>query len=119
MFTSFGPAMSRDKTTAKGDEVRRWRLHLRTGSTLNDLADYLNSIVRGWMTYWGHFNKSQMFDLLRRINAYLMRWARKKYRRLRNQRRLQAWWQALVARAPRLFAHWAWVTDRGLSFAGR
>jgi RNA-directed DNA polymerase len=119
MFTSFGPAMSRDKMTVKGAEVRRWRLHLRTGSTLNDLADYLNSIVRGWMTYWGHFNKSQMFDLLRRINAYLMRWARKKYRRLRNQRRLQAWWQALVAREPRLFAHWAWVTDCGLSFAGR
>ena len=57
---------------------------------------------------------------LRRVgNAYLMRWARKKYPRLQNQPRLQAWWQALVARAPRLFAHWAWVTDRGLSFAGR
>jgi RNA-directed DNA polymerase len=118
-FTSFAPAMSRDKLTAKGEEVRRWRLHLRTGSTLADLAEQINPIVRGWMTYWGHFNKSRMYGLLRRINAYLMRWARKKYRRLRSRKRLQAWWARLVENEPEMFAHWAWVTDSGFSFAGR
>lgn len=119
MFTSFAPAMSRDKLTAKGEEVRVWRLHLRTGGTLADLADQINPVVRGWMQYWGHFNKSQMYGLLQRINAYLMRWARKKYRRLRSRRRLDAWWERLVANEPGMFAHWAWVTDSGLAFAGR
>jgi RNA-directed DNA polymerase len=119
MFTSFAPAMSRDKLTAKGEEVRAWRLHLRTGGTLADLADWINPVVRGWMEYWGHFHKSQMYGLLQRINAYLMRWARKKYRRLRSRRRLNTWWERLVANEPGLFAHWAWVTDCGLAFAGR
>jgi RNA-directed DNA polymerase len=119
MFTSFAPAMSRDKLTAKGGEVRRWRLHLRTNDTLADLAAWINPVVRGWMTYWGHFNKSRMFDLLQRVNAYLMRWARKKYRRLRSHNRLQVWWERLVANAPNMFVHWAWVNDSGRSFAGR
>ncbi|EFC84160.1 hypothetical protein FrEUN1fDRAFT_2771, partial [Parafrankia sp. EUN1f] len=47
-----------------------------------------------------------------------MRWARKKYKRLRSKKRLQAWWERVIANEPGLFAHWAWVTDCGRSFAG-
>jgi len=118
-FSSFAPAISRDKLTEKSKEVRRWRLHRRIGDDLADLAERINPIVRGWMTYWGHFHRAHMYGLLQRINAYLMRWARKKYRRLRRTDRLQAWWDSLIARAPRLFAHWSWVTGTGMAFAGR
>ncbi|WP_220386469.1 group II intron reverse transcriptase/maturase [Frankia sp. ArI3] len=119
MFTSFAPAMSQDRLTEKGRQVRRWRIHLRTNHTLADLAERINPLVRGWMNYWGHFHRSQMFGLLRRINAYLMRWARKKYKRLRNAGRLQRWWERVIGNEPALFAHWTWVTDCGFSFAGR
>ncbi|MCK9879144.1 group II intron reverse transcriptase/maturase [Frankia sp. Ag45/Mut15] len=71
MFTSFAPAMSQDRLTGKGRQVRRWRIHLRTNHTLADLAERINPLVRGWMNYWGRFYRSQMFGLLRRINAYL------------------------------------------------
>jgi group II intron reverse transcriptase/maturase len=112
-FTAFLPAMSRDKLTAKGREVRRWRLHRRVNDTLADLARTINPIVRGWMNYWGHFYRSQMYALLRRINAYLMRWARKKYKRL-GFKRAQAWWDRVVRQAPRLFAHWKWTREPSL-----
>jgi RNA-directed DNA polymerase len=118
-FSSFAPAISRDKLVDKGREVRSWRIHRHVNDDLADLAERINPIVRGWMTYWGHFHRAHMYGLLQRINAYLMRWARKKYRRLRSRKRLQVWWADLVARAPNLFAHWAWVRDCGLSFAGR
>jgi RNA-directed DNA polymerase len=117
-FTAFLPAMSRDKLTAKGLEIRRWRIHGRVNDTLTDLAKAINPIVRGWMNYWGHFYRSQMYVLLRRINAYLMRWARKKYKRLRSFKRLQAWWADVALIAPRLFAHWRWTKEGALS-AGR
>jgi RNA-directed DNA polymerase len=55
ILTAFLPALSRDKLVDKGREVRRWRLHRRTGDTLADLAQAINPIVRGWMGYWGHF----------------------------------------------------------------
>jgi RNA-directed DNA polymerase len=47
-----------------------------------------------------------MIPLLLRINTYLMRWARKKYKRLKGFKRLKAWWNRVVQRAPNLFAHW-------------
>ena len=86
------------------------RLDRRTNDTLEDLAKAINPIVRGWMNYRGHFCRIQMTDLLRRINTYLMCWARKKYKRLRGFKRLKAWWDRLVRRVPNLFAHWRWTT---------
>jgi RNA-directed DNA polymerase len=35
-----------------------------------------------------------------------MRWAQKKYKRLRTYKRFKAWWNGLLAREPGLFAHW-------------
>jgi RNA-directed DNA polymerase len=110
-FTSFLPAMSRDKLIDKGREVHRWRLDLRTNGTLADLAEAINPIVRGWMNYWGHFYRSEMIPLLQRINTYLVRWARKKYKRLKGFKRLKAWWDRVVQRVPNLFAHWRWITE--------
>ena len=41
--------------------------------------------------------------------TYLMRWARKKYKRLRGFKRLKAWWVRVTHQDPDLFAHWAWT----------
>ncbi|MGW5680198.1 group II intron reverse transcriptase/maturase, partial [Streptomyces sp. NPDC003860] len=55
--------------------------------------------------------RSQLYPFPRRINTYLMRWARKKYKRLRGYKRFRAWWTGLVQRAPGPFKHWAWGRD--------
>ena len=45
-----------------------------------------NSIVQGWINYYGRFYKSMsVYPLLRRINDHLVRWACRKYRRLRRR----------------------------------
>ena len=41
--------------------------------------------------------------------AYLMRWIRNKYKRLRPTKKATACWQRITSQHPRLFAHWAWV----------
>lgn len=91
-------------------QPRRWRLHLRIGQSTTDLARAINPLVRGWTH--GAFYRSAMHTLLRRINAYLLRWIRKKYRRLRGYRKAKAAWQRVRSQYPRLFAHWAWVPTR-------
>ena len=109
IFTSFQPAMSPVALKSKSQELRRWRIHRRTSMDLRELAEWLNPIVRGWMNYYGEFNRFEMYSLLQRINTYLMRWARKKYKRLRSWKRFKAWWRGLTEREPELFAHWAWM----------
>ncbi|MFB7323870.1 group II intron reverse transcriptase/maturase [Streptomyces sp. NPDC093064] len=110
MFLSFIPAISREALSRISTEVRSWRLHHRTSLTEADLARKINPIVRGWVNYYGAFYKSALFPLLERINAYLMRWMRKKFKRLRGRKKAQDAWNQAVARRPRFFAHWAWTT---------
>ncbi|MFD4144574.1 group II intron maturase-specific domain-containing protein [Streptomyces sp. NPDC058572] len=90
--------------------MRSWRLHHRTSLTEADLARWINPVVRGWMQYYGAFNRSALYPLLERINAYLMRWMRKKYKRLRGSTRARKAWHQAVTRRPRFFAHWVWCT---------
>ena len=61
------------------------------------------------MTYYGRFTPAALHPLLKRINGYLVRWARKKYRRLAPFKRAKRWWDGLVARNRPLFAHWQWT----------
>ncbi|MCA1708515.1 MAG: group II intron reverse transcriptase/maturase [Actinobacteria bacterium] len=106
-FVGFLPAVSDDARKGIGREIRRWRLHVRSGTTLADLARSINVIVRGWINFYGRFYRSELIRLLRRINEYLVRWAMRKYKRLRRSpakaRRLLA---DVFRREPGLFAHW-------------
>jgi group II intron reverse transcriptase/maturase len=107
LFVSFCPAISGDAAKAIRHAIRRWRLHLQGSLSLADLARQVNPIVRGWINYYGRFYPTELLRSLDRINQYLMRWAMRKYKRLRRHPKV-AW--KLVAsvrkRQPGLFAHW-------------
>ena len=109
VFTGFGPAVSKTALKKMSAEVRSWRLHHYTTFSERDLARWINPIVSGWMNYYGHFYRSELYPLLRHINAYLMRWLRKKYKRLRTFSKAHAAWQRTTRQYPRFFAHWRWV----------
>jgi len=108
-FSSFLPAISKDALKRISTEVRSWRLHNRIGQTFSDLARRINPIVAGWMQYYGAFYRSALYPVLSRINAYLVRWIRKKYKRLRAKKKAMRCWRGAVERYPRMFAHWKWV----------
>ena len=111
MFAAFLPAISGDVLKDKGRIIRGWRINLRTTSDLAELAEWLNPVIRGWMNYYGKFYRTEMFALLRRINTYIVRWARRKFKRLRAFKRAKRWWNGLLQREPELFAHWAWMPE--------
>jgi RNA-directed DNA polymerase len=48
-FVSFCPAVSDEAVKVIGRTIKRWRLHLRSGHTLAELAREINPIVRGWI----------------------------------------------------------------------
>ncbi len=107
LFVSFCPAISDDAAKAIRNTIRRWRLHLQSGLALGDLARSINVTVRGWINYYRRFYPSALLRSLDRINEYLVRWAMRKYKRLR--RRPRAAWELVACarkREPELFAHW-------------
>jgi RNA-directed DNA polymerase len=66
-------------------------------------------------TLHGRFYKSMLYPLLRRINEHLVRWAMRKYKRLRRREKRAGQLRAEASRrSPRLFAHWRF----GLKSAG-
>jgi hypothetical protein len=109
-FVSFLPAVSEDAAKGMRRTIKRWRLHLRSGSTLADLAQEINSTVRGWINYYGRFYRTELIQTLKLINQYLMRWAMRKYKRLRGHPTRAARFLTAVAERDRsLFAHWRLV----------
>jgi RNA-directed DNA polymerase len=95
-------------------EIRGWALHHRSDKTLTELAQMYNPCIRGWITYYSHFYKTQLRPTLKRIDAYVIRWARRKFKRMRHQTKgARDWFDRLRRAYPTLFAHWALCHGNG------
>jgi RNA-directed DNA polymerase len=106
-FVSFLPAISDHAAKAVRATIRGWRMHRHSDRSLTNLAEFANPIVRGWITYYGRFYRSRLMASLERIDDYLVRWAMRKYKKLRGAATKAVKWLAEVKRRePRLFAHW-------------
>ncbi|TDE19325.1 group II intron reverse transcriptase/maturase [Nonomuraea mesophila] len=107
VYTGFLPAVSPDKLTEMSRKLAAWRIHRRTNQTLSEIARWLNPILRGWFNYFAVFYPSRVKPLCERIDRHLMRWAQRKYKRLkRSDKKARQWLKAVRERAPRLFVHW-------------
>ncbi|HMI46912.1 MAG TPA: group II intron maturase-specific domain-containing protein, partial [Gemmatimonadaceae bacterium] len=80
---SFQPAASPKALTRIGRDIRSWALHHRSDKSLPELAQMYNPCIRGWIIYYSHFYKTQLRPTLKRIDAYVIRWARRKFKRMR------------------------------------
>ena len=77
--------------------VRSWKLQLKPDKELRDLANMFNSQIQGWINYYTHFYKSEIYDVLRYINQRLVYWVRRKYKK-RNARRRAEYWLGEIAK---------------------
>jgi RNA-directed DNA polymerase len=106
-FINFTPAVSARATKAMRQTIRSWRLHLRSDKTLDDLARMFNPILRGWVQYYGQYYKSALYPTFQVLDRILVKWAMRKYKKLKgHQRRATHWLGRIARRQPRLFVHW-------------
>lgn len=107
LFVGFSPAVSNEASKRMRQEMRRWRLHLHVSRTLTELARVVNPILQGWINYYGRFYRSALSSIFRCLNKTLVRWAMRKYKRLRRRGiRACRFLVDVARRQPRLFAHW-------------
>jgi group II intron reverse transcriptase/maturase len=103
----FMPAVSSKALKTISRTIRRWTLHHHSDKSLENLAATYNPYITGWINYFGHFYRTQLRPALLRIDAYLIRWARRKFKRLRGRSKGARQWLARVRRAnPTLFSYW-------------
>ena len=114
LFLSFLPAVSVKAAKAMRETIRSWKTHRWTQLSIKELADSFNPVLRGWINYYGKFYKSRLAPILGHLDYALVRWAKRKYKRLGSTSRATAWLKRVVAQSPRLFAHWA-ITHAGLA----
>jgi group II intron reverse transcriptase/maturase len=114
VFVSFAPAVSEKAAKAIRQRMRRWQLHQRNDLALEELARWTHPMLRGWVGYYGRFHASALRRALRTLDDFLVRWAQRKYKRLRAHKgRAWQWLWRVRARQPDLFAHWALASPVG------
>lgn len=116
LYVNFSPGVSRDALTAMRQKVRSWHLQLMSDKELGDLSNMFGPVLRGWANFYGRFYASALNPLWRHVNAYLVRWLRRKYRNLaRGGHRAIRALGRLAAASPHAFVHW----DLGIYPAAR
>jgi group II intron reverse transcriptase/maturase len=111
---SFQPAASPKALKRISRSVRGWALHHRSDLSLTELAAMHNPCIHGWLNYYSHFYPTQLRPTLQRIDAYVIRWARRKFKRMRHQTKGARDWFGRFRRANRLlFAHWVLCHGNG------
>jgi len=118
-FVNFLPAISEKAIKMIREEIRTWKVHLRSDKSLEELSRMYNPIVRGWVQYYGRYYRSRLDWVFAPLEGALIRWACRKYKKLhRRQGRAQHWLRRISLRAQNLFAHWQIAVKKPVSSMG-
>jgi RNA-directed DNA polymerase len=107
IFTGFTPAVSRQAMKTMRQSLRQRRMFKHSELSLDELAALLAPPLRGWMAYYCRFRGSEFQTVADYIDHSIVRWAMRKYKRLRGHKfRAFAWLDRLKRKSPALFPHW-------------
>ena len=107
LFVSFTPAVSKVALKSMRLEIRKLRIRMRTELSIEQLAQWLNPIINGWIGYYGRYYRSALYAMCRHVNKALVRWARRKFKTLRwHKTRASQFLENIAEQCPNLFAHW-------------
>jgi len=107
MFVSFTPAVSKAALKSMRAETRKRNFRNRTEINLKDIAKMYNPVLRGWIEYYGRYNRSSLYPVFRHFNKTLIAWAMRKFKRFKNRKTLAGIFiENISKKEPSLFAHW-------------
>lgn len=106
-FTNCLPAVSKKAMKRMNESMRRLGIFRASDITLTALADTINPLLRGWISYYGKFYKSKLRNFMHHLNVKIASWARRKYKNLRSsEMKAIRWLHGISQLSPTLFAHW-------------
>jgi len=107
LFGGYNPAVSPSAMKAMRKAIRDLNLRCQTQLSLQDIAQMINPLLRGWIAYYGRFAPSALYPLLRYVNQTLVAWAMRKFKRFKRHK-IQAsqFLQRLATECVDIFVHW-------------
>jgi RNA-directed DNA polymerase len=107
LFVSFTPAVSQEAQKSMRATIRKSGLSRKTDSSIQDIANIYNPILRGWIQYYGKYSVTELHSVMRHFNQAIRRWIMRKYKRFKGcKTRAGEFLAAIAKREPSLFAHW-------------
>ena len=105
-FQTFSPAVSKSSAKSFRDKIRVIRHGCKTLS-LEEYAQKINPIIRGWMNYFMKFGSREARKQIDYVNMTMVQWLIRKYKGIRHSKG-KAWRMlARLSKAqPELFYHW-------------
>ncbi|MEI7541569.1 MAG: group II intron reverse transcriptase/maturase [Actinomycetes bacterium] len=106
-FVGFNPGVSKSAQKSMRAKIHDQKINRRTDLSLSDIAKTFNPILRGWIEYYGKYNRSSLYPVLKYFNGRLVKWAMRKYKKLKGRKTgAGAFLEGIAKREPYLFAHW-------------
>jgi group II intron reverse transcriptase/maturase len=105
-MVGFTPSISRRAAKTIRSKVQDWKLIKHSQNDLTSIAKARRSAIAGWINFFGKYGRAEIKRTLYYINEELVRWARRKYKRLNTKRKALRWLRGVRRREPNLFVHW-------------
>jgi len=107
IYLNFSPAISRKSKSSIYEQIRKLQLHRKTEHSLQELAERINPIIRGWINYYGKYYRHALYQIFVNLNRILFKWAKRKFKRLKGSlSKAIIWFSRIAKQSPGLFAHW-------------
>jgi RNA-directed DNA polymerase len=107
--TVYTPAMGEGALKMSREKVRKMRLDSSTHKSLEEISQVINKVVRGWINYYGHCRRSELYKLAGVVNERLIKWVRKKHKTESRGKALQILGR-FKAQHPKQFVHWYMIS---------
>lgn len=104
-FTSFTAEVSRSNQQKITEEIKKTVRWKDTTKQIEEIAEKLNSKLRGWINYFGLYGKTSLRKVMLRLERRLLKWIQRKHK-IRSAGKAMRKLKAIREEEPFMFYHW-------------
>jgi len=107
MFLGYDCAISQSSKNKIISKIRETKFQRWTNRSIEEIAEFFNAKIRGWINYYGKFRKHKLNSLFRVLENRIIEWVRRRYKHLRNSYiKASKWFYRFKKNNKELFVHW-------------
>ena len=107
MFLGYDCAISQSSKNKIISDIKSTKFQRWTNRSIEEIAEFFNTKIQGWINYYGKFRKHKLNSLFRIFERRLIEWARRRYKRFkRSYIKASKWFYRFKKNNVRLFVHW-------------